>query len=205
MFLRKTRRKRMFFEKSHSFVNRHGWTFTHTGEELCPLAANRFREFKEAELKARNIAAKLLQDPTVHHEDKKVLAAKDDIQKFGALAEKCAVWTHEFERTPEREFTLGVNDVLFFNGEQGAGATSKRDSWQFSYNGRELAVITMDKMKELKTLDPETKEEQAEIAEELAELFILNAEFNKNPKKEVNLGLGDVVYFDLAPLLRSDS
>lgn len=196
----------MFFEKHHSFVNRHGWTFTHTGEELCPLAATRFQDFKEAEIKARNTAAKLLQDPTVHHEDKRVLAAKDEIQSNGALAEKCAVWAHEFERTPDREFTLGVNDVLFFNGEQAIRtASSKRDSWQFTYTGKELAVITMTKMKELKETETESQEEEEELAEELAELFILNAEFNKNPKKEVQLGIGDVVYFGLASLLHSDS
>ena len=194
----------MYFEKHHSFVNRHGWIFTYTGGELNHLATDRFHDSKEAEIRARNAAATLLQNATIHHEDKRVLAAKDDIQNYGALAEKCAVWAHEFERTPERKFALSINDVLFFNGKRTIrNTTIKRDSWQFSYTGEELAIITMNKINELRLLTFETEKEREEIIEEIIELSTINGEFNKNPKIEVNLGIGDVVYFGLAPLLNS--
>jgi len=195
----------MYFEKHRSFVNRHGWIFTYTGRELHHLATDRFHDFKETEIRARITAATLLQTATIHHEDKRVLAAKDDIQNYGALAEKCAVWAHEFERTPERKFALSINDVLFFNGKRIIrNTTIKRDSWQFSYTGEELAIIIMNKIDELNKLLPaETEKEREEIAEEIIELSTINDEFNKNPKIEVNLGIGDVVYFRLAPLLNS--
>lgn len=199
----------VYFEKSRSFVNRHGWTFIHEGKELAGLANSLHRRFRECELEARNRAADLLRDPQIHHEDKRVIAAKDDIIKYGKLREQCAVWTYEFERNPDREFSLGINDVSFFGifhpyDDTPYEAATQRTGWKFSYKGSDLTPALMQKVADLENEKRAMKvdEDKSEIEEEQAENSLLAEEFEKNPDKNVQLALGDVVYLDLAPLLK---
>jgi hypothetical protein len=208
----------MYFEKSHSFVNRHGWTFTHTGEQLQPLAQQLHDLHKRREQEARDCAAELLRDARIHHEDKRVIQAKNDIVKHGKLREKCAVWVYEFGRTPTREFSLGIGDVYFFGlfpvvetpvPPHGA---SKRDDWKYTYKASELFRPFRAKCEALRaerkgvlkalkrTVAPDTEEEQ-EFHQEVTENTLLAEEFEKNPDKDVILALGDIVYLGLAPLL----
>jgi len=199
----------VYFEKSRYFVNRHGFTFPHEGKELAGLADYLYIEFRDKELAARLIASDLLRDAQVHHEDRRVIAAKDDIVKYGKLREQCAVWAHEFERKPEREFSLGIADVWFFRifGVEGDAApyesTTNRNGWKFAYYGDALIEPLLAKCLEVKASMADMKdEEKHEAEEEMQEVLLLAEEFKKNPDKEVNLALGDVVYFNLAPLLK---
>ena len=201
----------VYFEKSRSFVNRHGWTFPHEGKELAGLANSLHQRFRECELEARNRAADLLRDSQIHHEDKRVIAAKDDIVKYGKLREQCAVWTHEFERDPHREFSLGINDVSFFgifqsHDDPPYDAATQRTGWKFSYKGSDLTSALREKVTELEAEKRamEKDENSVEITEEIVENALLAEEFEKNPDKEVTLALGDVVYLNLAPLLKSE-
>lgn len=208
----------MYFEKSHSFVNRHGWTFAHTGEQLAPLAQALHSQYTVSEAEARERAASLLRNASVHHEDKRVVSAKNDIVKFGKLREQCAVWAHEFARTPEREFKLGINDVAFFGIFPETWKTttpdgaSKRTDWKFTYKAKDLIEPFLAKCEALKAAragilkslqrkvlgDPE---EEAEYEREMAENQLLAKEFVKNPDDDVILALGDIVYLELSPLL----
>jgi len=199
----------MYFEKHHSFVNRHGWTYNHTGEQLRPLAETLHERYARLELEARNLVGDLLKNPTVHHDDRRVREGRDQIKKYGQLREQCAVWAHEFGRDPSREFPLGISDVSFFCVFGGAwleclvGAT-KRNDWKFAYPGEELINPLRTKCEALRlTLNnvKEDSDEWAEAQQELLECSLLIEEFSKNPYKEVLLGLGDVVYLSLAPLL----
>lgn len=134
----------MYFEKSRSFVNRHGWTFGHTGAALEDRALALYEDHKRLETKARSLIASLLQDPRIHHEDQRVIDARNSIVKHGKLREQCAVWTHEFGRTPEREFSLGIEDVSFFrifgvgSEPEPHEASTQRNNWKFAYCCREL-------------------------------------------------------------------
>jgi hypothetical protein len=211
----------MYFEKNRSYVNRHGWTFTHEGRELQVHAEALCASYASKEMAARNTAADLLRQPDVHHQDKRVVAAKDDFVKFGQLKEQCAVWAHEFARTPARAFSLGIDDVLFFGlfhkvvfdlcivvPTYGYSA-AKRGDWKFTYKGSELFGAFRAKCQQLEAersaLDPDDDaEEWEEIQRELVENTLLAKEFEINPDKETVLALGDVVYLNLAPLLQKE-
>lgn len=199
----------VYFEKNRSFVNRHGWTFLHTGAVLEDRAVDLYEDYKSLETEARNLAADLLRDAQIHHEDKRVISAKNDIVKYGKLREQCAVWVHEFGRTPEREFSLGINDVSFFRifgvgGEaEPCESVTQRNNWKFMYCGRDLIAPLMNKYVKIKgSMADMNAGEKHEAKEEMEEILLLAEEFERNPDKEVNLALGDVVYLDLAPLLK---
>lgn len=200
----------MYFEKHHSFVNRHHWTFPISGANLLHAALELHGQFAEAETKARETAAKLLRDARVHHEDKRVIAAKNDIVKYGQLREKCAVWAYEFERTPDREFLLGVNDISFFNSNECPLGASNRNEWKFAYKAKDLVAAFRQKAQALKKelnglkFRKETPEE-VEARQEVLENNLLANAFEANPEKDINLSLGDVVYLGLAPLLNLDA
>lgn len=213
----------MYFEKSRSHITRHGWTFVHSGEELAPLALQLHDLHKDLEMHARDRAASLLKDPTIHHEDRKVVQAKDDIVTHGKLREQCAVWHYEFERTPSREFSLGANDISFFGivsvKEACYAGAAKRTEWKFTYKGSDLLQPLAQKLQAMKdehsgivqlakrTVKNAFGETEAEdeYRQEIAENTILMEEFRSNPDKEVQLALGDVVYLNLAPLLKLES
>ena len=205
----------MYFEKNHSFVNRHGWTFIHTGEQLEPLALALHSQYTISEAEARDRAANLLRDSSIHHEDRRVILAKNDIVKFGKMREQCGVWAHEFARTPTREFKLGIGDVAFFgifpikNTPDGA---SKRTDWKFTYKSNELfgpfrakcIALKAERAGIFKSIKQKVlgdPEEEADFRREIAENILLAEEMEKNPDDDIVLALGDVVYLGLAPLL----
>lgn len=196
----------MYFEKSRSFVSRHGWTFAHTGAALEDRALALYEDHKRLETKERSLIASLLQDPRIHHEDERVIDARNSILKHGKLREQCAVWAHEFGRTPEREFTLGIEDVSFFRifGVGGEAepheASNSRHNWKFTYRCRELVEPLLEKHLEVKAYLK--VEEKREAEGEMQEILILAEEFKKNQDRNIHLALGDVVYFNLAPLLK---
>jgi hypothetical protein len=90
------------------------WTYTYTGKELLGPATKLHKEFELKETDARNTMAGYMKDMTVSNADPKVDAVKDQIRTFGTLKEQCAVFKHEFNRSPEKEYELGLGDVTFF-------------------------------------------------------------------------------------------
>lgn len=208
----------MYFEKHRTFVKREGFVFEFSGAELKITTENLFHEFRAKEMDARNKASDLLKNPKIHHEDKEVIKAKDDIVKYGQLKEKCGVWAYEFDRSPVRKYSLGTNDIAFFRlveipYEYHSG-NSQRDTWKFTYKGLDLRKPFENVIKKLqeerkgflKTVKRSVTNQfddsdEREFQRELCENTILLNQFESNQDKEFHLALGDIVYLDLAPLL----
>jgi len=198
----------MFFEKDRSCVDRHSWMFPYTGESLASFAVDLHVVYEEQERATRATVAKMIQDPTISHNNKNLRSAQEEIGKYGMLREQCAVWAHEFERNSEKVFQLGIGDIAFFRihgstGLQNADGDNKRMTWKFSYTVKELVRSLQKKcdflIKEVATTkDPILHKG---LRNELAENTLLMREFRLAPDREVHLGLGDVVYLGLAPLL----
>ena len=93
---------------------RTSWTYEYTGHELLPYAVKLFNEFLQKEMEARDKMASYMKDVNVSHNDQRVDQAKREIQSFGTLKEQCLVFKHEFQRTPEKKYLLGLGDVTFF-------------------------------------------------------------------------------------------
>jgi hypothetical protein len=106
---------------------------------------------------------------------------------------------------------LGINDVAFFgispvSDPAPYDATTNRTGWKFAYKGGELVAPFRVKIVELEEerLALKEGESEYEIQQEIIENSLLAEEFEKNPDKDVQLALGDVVYLNLAPLLKPE-
>ena len=100
----------------HDFqsVNREGWKYNYKGSELLAAAQTKWKEFLTAEKSARKKVSDLMGDIRVSAESREVQEAKRDVEFNGKNREACAVYVHEFARTPDREFNLSLGDVVFF-------------------------------------------------------------------------------------------
>lgn len=58
--------------------------------------------------------AVMIQDPQTFHDDAKLQQVKRDIDRHGGLREQFQVYCHEFARTADQEFKLGLADIVFF-------------------------------------------------------------------------------------------
>lgn len=94
--------------------NRTSWTFRYMGQQLEQPARKLLEFHTNAEIQAREIAASLLRDSSVSHNDTKIVDAKKAIERHGSLREQLEVWVHEFHRNPTLNFELGLGDVTFF-------------------------------------------------------------------------------------------
>lgn len=90
------------------------WEYTYTGRELLPKALMLRDRFAAKELDARNKTADLLRDVNVNQNDSRFSELKREITSNGTLKEQCEVFVHQFSREMDREFTLGLGDVTFF-------------------------------------------------------------------------------------------
>ncbi len=95
-------------------TNRDDWEFTYTGAQLLEAARGRYVWFSAKEREARERMAGMMMDMSVAQSDPRVSECKKDIEKFGAERERCAVWVHEFSRTPEQSYLLENGDVAYF-------------------------------------------------------------------------------------------
>jgi hypothetical protein len=99
----------------HSSKLREGWRFSYKGKELLPLAQEKLTEHREGEAEARNAVVSLLMDMTVSRTDPRIKEWEQKIVFHGNLGEQCAVWVHQFQREPDREFLLALGDVVYFD------------------------------------------------------------------------------------------
>lgn len=97
---------------------RREWKFTYKGSELLAAAKIKQREF---EVKLQDAQARLRAAVATSgrlHKDTDVRRIEEEVESVGPKAEECAVFVHEFERSPDREFNLSVSDVTFFDLHQ---------------------------------------------------------------------------------------
>ncbi len=95
-------------------TSRETWKYTYKGSELLPHAERKFQEFLAKEVDARRQMAAYMVDMKVSQSSDEVSKCKTAIETNGNLREQCAVYVHEFRRTPDRDFLLSLGDVTFF-------------------------------------------------------------------------------------------
>ncbi|MFO0661736.1 MAG: hypothetical protein U0165_18165 [Polyangiaceae bacterium] len=93
---------------------RQEWGFNYKGKELLPYAERKLNHHQAEERQLRATMAVMIQDPATFHDDQKLQQVKRDIDRHSALREQFQVYCHEFARTPNLEFRLGLSDVIFF-------------------------------------------------------------------------------------------
>jgi hypothetical protein len=101
-------------------VTREDWKYAYKGSEMLEFARKRHDDYLSRETSARQEMSKLLQDMRVSTSDDRVKKLEKDIETCANLREQCAVFVHEFSRTPDREFSLALGDVVFFGILEGA-------------------------------------------------------------------------------------
>ena len=67
----------------------------------------------------RQRMAAMIQDPATFHDDANLQQVKRDIDRHSGLREQFQVYCHEFSRTPNLEFRLGLADVVYFGLAEG--------------------------------------------------------------------------------------
>lgn len=90
------------------------WGFNYKGRELLPYAQKKLAYHQSEETELRKKMAVMIQDPATFHDDQKLQQVKRDIDRHSGLREQFQVYCHEFARTPNLEFRLGLADVIFF-------------------------------------------------------------------------------------------
>lgn len=93
---------------------RNEWEYQYSGRELLPKAVMLRDRHAAKETEARNKTADLLRDVSVSQNDSRFTELKRDITTHGTLKEQCEVFVLQFTREPDRQFTLGLGDVTFF-------------------------------------------------------------------------------------------
>lgn len=91
------------------------WKFTYTGKELAAAAKAKVAYYKSRENKLRDLLSVAMADrskPVSSDSNKKM---ESQVLDAALQGEQCEVFLHEFERTPDREFSLSISDVVFFS------------------------------------------------------------------------------------------
>ncbi len=95
-------------------TNRDEWEFTYMGAQLLEAARGRYAFFGSKKREARERMAGMMMDMSIAQSAPRISDCKKDIEKYGAERERCAVWVHEFARTPEQKYQLQIGDVAYF-------------------------------------------------------------------------------------------
>lgn len=94
--------------------NRESWKFTYKGSELQNFAGAKVSYFKNREAEYRQNLANLLNNKSIALNSGKIDKVKGILQSSASMKECCEVFLHEFNRTPDREFSLSMADIVFF-------------------------------------------------------------------------------------------
>jgi hypothetical protein len=84
------------------------------GQELVEAAKKLVNMYKEREEIYRQKISKSMEDRTVAVNSSKNKKMEAIINDASLRREQCEVYAHEFARTPDREFSLTLSDVVFF-------------------------------------------------------------------------------------------
>ncbi len=90
------------------------WSFVYKAKVLLPYADRKREALQAEETAARKQLATMIQDPATFHNDNALQNLKREIDRLAGLREQFQVYCHEFKRTPELDFKLGLADVVFF-------------------------------------------------------------------------------------------
>ncbi len=95
-------------------ATRDTWKFTYKGSELLDGAKFKLHSVSLNEQSARETLIKLVSDPAVSANDKRVQDAKSEIETTAEIREKLIVFVHEFARNGDQVYHLSIGDVVFF-------------------------------------------------------------------------------------------
>ena len=95
-------------------TSRSGWRYTYKGAEMLSFTKTKLAIACSQEKEARELVIRLTRDPNTNPADQKVEEAKRTVVKSATLVEELMVFTHEFARNPERDYSLSMGDVVFF-------------------------------------------------------------------------------------------
>lgn len=97
-----------------SNTSRSDWKYSYKGGEVSPYAEKLLEKYIKDELDLRKKASEQLMDFNTSVTSEKSNELKKQLENIGRIKETLEVFTHEFRRTPEREFHLSAGDVVFF-------------------------------------------------------------------------------------------
>lgn len=95
-------------------ASREGWKYTYKGKDLQGAARRRHLYYLTEEFTGRQKLAEYVRDIKVSQNDQILEDLKRRVTENGKLREQCAVFLHEFTRSPDKEFMLSLGDVVFF-------------------------------------------------------------------------------------------
>lgn len=116
----------MYNEDSYQ-NERSQWKFVYKAKTLLPFAQQRLSEHQALESKLREQLSAMIRDPASFHNDAKLQQLKQDVDRHSALREQFEVYCHEFSRTPNKEFSLKLSDVVFFSIHTGGFTSSESE------------------------------------------------------------------------------
>lgn len=103
------------------------WKFVYKAKALLPFAQRRLSEHQAIESRLREQLSAMIRDPASFHDDAKLQQLKHDVDRHSALREQFEVYCHEFTRTPNKEFSLKLSDVVFFSIHTGGFTSSEAE------------------------------------------------------------------------------
>lgn len=93
--------------------NRESWKFAYKGSDLIELDSSKVIFFRIRENLYRTNLANALIDRNIPISGGKIDKLKKIFENAAIHRESCEVFLHEFKRTPEREFSLSMSDIVF--------------------------------------------------------------------------------------------
>lgn len=94
--------------------NREGWRYTYKGSDLATAAKAKVDFYTQRESELRTRMGKMLADQSIAINNSRMNKVKQLLENAAMNKEQCEVFAHEFNRTPDREFSLSMGDVVFF-------------------------------------------------------------------------------------------
>jgi len=101
------------------------WKFAYKGKHLLPHARRRLAELRAEEAQLRERLAGLVRDPASFHDDTRLQQLKAEVDRLSGVREQFEVYCHEFRRTPDKDFSLKLGDLVFFRVHTGEAGSSE--------------------------------------------------------------------------------
>ena len=95
-------------------ASRNGWKFTYKGGELIKAAKEKVAFFAAREEKFRKEAEAAISDRSRAINSEQNSRTQANLAEAATQKEACEVFFYEFTRNPDREYFLGLSDVVFF-------------------------------------------------------------------------------------------
>lgn len=96
-------------------INRDNWHYNYLGKALLAAAKTKLDRWIKEEIAGRKQMAGFMEDRSISMSDQRVKDLEKKITHAADQAEQCLVFVHEFTRNSEKEFSLSLGDVVYFD------------------------------------------------------------------------------------------